>query len=82
MANEIGRGLKANELKVGTVVVLGREDRPNARDTVWVDGIGQEGVCFYSGISRMGFVAFLREDGELVDDTGKRIIVNEYLGEV
>jgi len=82
MENEIGRELKANELKVETVVVLSREDRPSLAYTAWVDGIGQDGVSFWSGIAKTQFIAFLREDGELVDDTGKRIIVNEYLGEI
>ena len=78
---EIGRELKANELKVRTVVVLGREDR-DVHYTTWVTEIGGDSVVFYSGVSKTYFIAYLREDGQLVDDTGKRIIVNEYLGAI
>lgn len=81
MTNEIGRELKANELKVKTVVVVSREDNPSAY-TTWVREIGQDCVVFWSGVANTYFIVYLREDGELVDDTGKRIIVNEYLGEV
>lgn len=80
MENEVGRELKANELNVKTIVCIRREDRPITL-TAWVSELGQDFVTFYSGAIKTTFLTFLREDGELVDDTGKRIIVNEYLGE-
>ena len=80
--NEIGRELKASELKLKTIVVIRREDRPGMAVTGWVRELGQDFVIFYSGAIKTKLLTYLREDGELVDDTGKRIIVNEYLGEV
>jgi hypothetical protein len=79
--NEVGRELKANELTERTVVVLGREDRAVVY-TAWVSRLGTDYVAFYTGVGNTTFIAYLREDGELADDTGKRILVYEYLGEV
>lgn len=79
--NELGRELKANELTERTVVVLGREDRATMY-TAWVIRLGADYVAFGYGAINTTFIAYLREDGELVDDTGKRILVFEYLGEV
>jgi len=82
--NEVGRELKANELTIETVVVIGREDR-DYRYTVWVTEIGQDFVIFGYELgpqTKVSFIAHLREDGTLGDDTGKKITVNEYLGEI
>jgi hypothetical protein len=82
--NEVGRELKANELTVRTVVVIGREDRDFAY-TAWVREIGPDFVIFSYELgpeTKVAFIAHLREDGTLGDDTGKRITVNEYLGEI
>ena len=78
---EIGRELSVPELVVKTVVVLGRDDRPNMF-TTWVDVIGQDFVAFYSGEGRITFLARIREDGKLADDSGAVIHVYEYLGVV
>jgi hypothetical protein len=80
MVNEIGRELKANELKVKTIVVLSKVGRPSA--TYWVSGIGQDYVMFYAGLLNMTLIAYLREDGTLADDSGIQLHVYEYLGEV
>jgi hypothetical protein len=79
--NEIGRELKINELKERTVVIVGKENNPNLA-TMWVVQVGMDFVAFYMGETNMTFLAYLREDGHLIDDSGKRILVFEYLGEV
>lgn len=79
--SEMGRELKANELTVKMVVIISREDRP-VKITTWVREVGQDYVMFYSGEVKTAFITYIREDGELIDDTGKRIIVNEFLGKV
>jgi hypothetical protein len=82
MANsEIGRELSAAELVPKTVVIIGREDRPY-KYTVWVAGVGGDSVSFYSGVGNSTFIAYLREDGKLQDDTGQEIHVYEYLGTI
>lgn len=78
---EMGRELLAGELATKTVVVVGREDRPH-RITVWVGEVGEDFVAFYAGEIRVALVAFRRDDGTLIDDTGLRIHVWEYLGTV
>lgn len=39
-------------------------------------------MAFYAGEIRVALVAFRRDDGTLIDDTGQRIHVWEYLGTV
>jgi hypothetical protein len=78
---EMGRELLAHELTVKTVVVVGREDRPHCF-TVWVRELGEDFVAFSCGEIRTTLITFRREDGTLVDDTGQRIHVWEYLGTV
>jgi hypothetical protein len=78
---EMGRELLASELVVETVVVVGRADRPHCF-TVWVKSLGEDFVAFLAGDINMIFVAFRRDDGTLIDDSGARIHVWEYLGEV
>jgi hypothetical protein len=79
MTNEIGRELKANELKPATIVVLAKAGRPSS--TMWVSRIGQDYVMFYAGQLRLTLIAHLREDGTLADDSGIQLHVYEYLGE-
>jgi hypothetical protein len=79
--SELGKELKANELMERTVVVVGREDRA-AMYTTWVSRIGVDFVAFYSGVSKMIFVVKRNADDTMSDDTGKRIHVFEFLGEV
>jgi hypothetical protein len=79
--NELGRMLRVDELAVGTVVVLGREDKPDMY-TVWVKDVDPLYVAFGAGEIRTTLLAFRHPDGRLTDDTGKRLLVFEYLGEV
>jgi hypothetical protein len=76
---EIGRELSAAELVVKTVVILGRDDRPNMF-TTWVHSIGQDSIAFWSGEGGCLLLLYLREDGKLCDDSGVEIHVYEYLG--
>jgi hypothetical protein len=78
---EMGRELLASELVVKTVVIVGREDRPHCF-TVWVWKVDELFVAFRAGEIGNVFIAFRRDDGTLMDDTGQRIRVWEYLGEV
>lgn len=77
----IWRELSAAELVVETVVVIRREDH-SAAVTAWVSAVGSDFVAFSMGVTRTTFLAHLREDGTLADDTGRRILVWEYLGAV
>ena len=79
--DELGRELTAAELKVKTVVVIRRVDRHRAM-TAWVTAIGYDYVMFSMGVIKTTLLAYLREDGKLVDDTGGEIKVWEYLGPV
>lgn len=79
--NELGRMLKVDELAalVGSVVVLGREDKPYMY-TVWVTSVGSDYVAFGAGEIKTTLIAFRHPDGRLTDDSGARILVFEYLG--
>ncbi len=81
--SEIGRQLRADELREMTVVCLRREDR-DITATWWVESINSRAVVFLAGATwpRIHFMAFRQADGTLVDDTGKLMLVFEYLGEV
>jgi hypothetical protein len=79
--NEVGRMLRVDELVVQSVVVLSREDRPHMF-TAWVSLIGADYVAFTAGEIYTTFLAKRHPDGRLTDDTDKRILVFEYLGEV
>ncbi len=78
---EVGEELTVRQLRVNTVVAVTREDRPYAI-TVWVKAIGPDGVWFWLGETGWHLLVMIREDGQLVDDTGKVIHVYEYLGEI
>jgi hypothetical protein len=78
---ELGREMSAAELVVKSVVVIGRDDRPNWF-TVWVRDIGQDYVAFWAGEARTILLVRIREDGKLADDSGAEIHVYEYLGAV
>jgi hypothetical protein len=77
---EIGRELTPSELVLGTVVIVGREDR-GVSATMWISSIGALHVAFWAGLAHTTLLA--KRDGEtLCDDTGARITVNEFLGVV
>jgi hypothetical protein len=79
--NELGRMLLAHELVEKTVVVLGREDRATMY-TVWVASVDADFVSFHAGETKTTLIATRHPNGTLTDDTNKRILVFEYLGEV
>ena len=79
---EMGRELLADELVEKTVVVVGREDRPHYAITAWVQLVDAEIVLFSANEIKLTLITVRRPDGTLVDDTGKRILVWEYLGKV
>lgn len=81
---EMGRELLAHELVEKTVVIVGREDRASAI-TCWVHKISPEMVAFRAGVPPdppMLLIVWRLPNGEMRDDTGKRIYVREYLGTV
>jgi hypothetical protein len=78
---EMGRELLAHELVVKTVVVVGRGDR-HICVTVWVLEVHDDFVLLRAGETNMVLVLIRRQDGTLIDDTGRRIHVWEYLGTV
>jgi hypothetical protein len=50
--------------------------------TAWVGMITPRFVFFHAGVTKTTFIAVRHPDGTLTDDTNKRILVFEYLGEV
>ena len=79
---EIGRELRAREMKENTVVILNAEHQPHIFMTTWVKQITPGLVCFYSGVTRIYFIGRIQPDGTLKDDQGRTIKVFEYLGEI
>jgi hypothetical protein len=81
-SSEIGRELKASELKPGSIVVLAKEGR-TAMATVWVVQVGDVWVHFEAPAIRMRFVAVRSGPDleQLTDDVRSRLRVFEYLGE-
>lgn len=78
---EMGRELLVPDLKEKTVIVLWRDDRSFAV-TAWVDVISTN-IVIFKMVEIGAFLILARElGGMLVDDTGKRIRVFEYLGKV
>ena len=83
MNEEIGKELKVDDLRgleKPCVVVTRREDRAFAV-TLWLEEVNSVSVLFSAQARRTLFLTFI-EDDHLVDDTGKRVHVYEYLGKV
>jgi hypothetical protein len=78
---EVGRLLAVEDLIVGTVVLVGREDRPFLM-SVWVHEIAPKFVVFRAGAIHTLLIAERWPDGKLTDDTGLRLHVFEYLGAI
>ena len=75
---EIGRVLAVNELKPPQVVWLQKAGRPQIV-TMWAVEVTPTTVLFYSGVSRMHFLA--RRCGEsITDEDGAAFGIYEYLG--
>jgi hypothetical protein len=81
LEDEVGRELKASELKPRTVVII-RPPGQNVLITMWVKGIDTKLVVFYSGDLRWGVINFIQPDGSIHDDQGRVVRVYEYLGEI
>jgi hypothetical protein len=81
LSAEMGRELRASELKEKTVVLIGH-DTCKAYATVWVEMVDKRFVAFRMGELNTTFFAFRNPDDTLRDDSGKHIRVYEFLGEV
>lgn len=82
MSEEIGKELTLNDLRAlekPVIVITRREDRDMGM-TVWLLDVREHSVHFYAGLGKIHFLALI-EDGKLIDDTGKKVHVFEYLGE-
>lgn len=77
---EVGRELRAHDLKVRTIVWTGRGDR---LASLWVNTIEPEFVELIAAAHTPPIHILLRRDsaGYLFDDSGERIFIFEYLGE-
>jgi hypothetical protein len=80
---EIGRELKASELKPGTIVFV-KVPPTNLMATFWVEAVDLEKrmAVFYSGMYRWHVINFIQPDGSIHDDKGRVVHVFEYLGEI
>jgi hypothetical protein len=78
---EVGRELKADDLKERQVVVIAPPGY-NLICTMWVEHIDAQIVVFWSNILRWHVINFRKPDGTIVDDQNRPVKVFEYLGEV
>lgn len=84
MENEVGRELTAYDMMLlcGIApVIITRADRPYGY-TVWVRQVTSEFVVFFAGELGIALIVLRHPDGTMTDDSGNRIRVFEYLGEV
>lgn len=79
MSDEVGRELKASELKAGEIVVI-EPPGHSAMITMWVGEVREDTVVFYSGVKNWHVMNFVRDDA-VYDDQGRWVHVYEYLGE-
>jgi hypothetical protein len=78
---EVGRELKAEELRPKTVVVI-KPPRRNVYLSMWVAAIDAETVLFHSGEMNWTVINFRQPDGSIVDDKGGIVRMFEYMGKV
>lgn len=78
---EMGRQLTVQELVPRMVVIIGHATC-RAWVTAWVVRVGLDYIAFMMGELNTTFIARLDEDGKLRDDSGKEILVFEYLGTI
>lgn len=78
--SEVGRELRVSDLRERMIVILSRPDSDVAV-TVWVKSLGEGMVAFYAGVTRALFVAAVSADGTITDNTGRQVMMFEYLGE-
>jgi hypothetical protein len=81
--DEVGRKLRVDELRERVVVCIRREDR-TLWATMWVEAVSSMSVVFLAAAMepQIHFMTFRRGDDTLVDESGRTILVHEYLGEV
>lgn len=81
--DEIGRELKAGELKPKQIVWTNPEHRPEIFASLWVTEVSTSMVWLYAGenptVKHLGL--FVQPDGSLKDDGGRTIRIFEYLGQ-
>lgn len=84
MNREVGRQLLAHELKVGTVVCVGRVDRPTALTTLRVEQVTENLVLFLGAaiIPRHSLMLRRSHDSRMFDEMNREFQAFEYLGEV
>lgn len=83
MSDEIGRELRASDLKPRTIVVVKPPDpqERNTHMTFWVRAVEPAYVVFYSAVLHWAVIAFVTPDDTLADDQDRQVRVFEYLGE-
>jgi len=74
---EIGRELKASELREMAIVWVTKENR-NSIATMWVKTITPEMVVLYAGVTNMHLVLY--RHGDDLRDEQERMHVYQYLG--
>lgn len=79
--NEVGRELKASELKPKTVVIVDIPDK-HIMITMWVGHVSEGLVEFYSGTLKTSVLNFVSPEGVISDGEGRVVKVYEYLGEI
>ena len=80
--NEIGAELKVDQLQKRKVYVLQKAGRPAT--TMWCSDVNLKDslVLFWAGSIFTTLILFVQLDGTMQDDSGAKIAVHEYLGEV
>jgi hypothetical protein len=78
---EIGRELKASELKPDMIVIIAPPGNSNVMVTMWVSEVDAKVVDFYAGEMRWHVLNFIQPDGSITDDQGRLVRVYEYLGQ-
>lgn len=78
---EVGRPLRADELKQRQIVVIAPPGQPGVLLTMWVVEVRRNLVVFWSGELRIHVINLVRDNGEIIDDQARVVRVFEYLGE-
>jgi hypothetical protein len=81
---EIGRELKASELRIHSVVVITPPGHPEIGMTMWVRSIEPDFklVEFYSAVKKWSVINLIQPDDTIQDDQGRTVRVFEYLGKI
>jgi hypothetical protein len=79
---EIGRELRASDLRPNTVVVVRPPGHDDLSITLWVSAVTQDSVTFFAGDLNWMVINLVRPDGTIVDDKERVVRVFEYLGKI